>query len=140
MQSANDRVICDNGSGFLKLGFAGDNFPRYSIPSIAGRPLLRANQKVGDIELKPLMLGDEANPLRSMLEISYPISEGIVENWDDMTALWEYVFFQRMNLPKNLSGHKILITEAARNPRKNRAKMAQIMFEKFGFGEVLFET
>ena len=29
-----------------------------------------------------------------------------------------------MNLPKNLSGHKILITEAARNPRKNRAKMA----------------
>ena len=92
MQSANDRVICDNGSGFLKLGFAGDNFPRYSIPSIAGRPLLRANQKVGDIELKPLMLGDEANPLRSMLEITYPIAEGIVENWEDCTALWEYCF------------------------------------------------
>ena len=70
------------------------------------------------------MLGDEANPLRSMLEITYPISEGIVDNWDDMTALWEYCFHKRMNLPKDLGGHKILITEAARNPRKNRAKMA----------------
>jgi actin-related protein 2 len=40
---ASDKIICDNGSGFLKMGFAGENFPRYTIPSIAGRPLLRAN-------------------------------------------------------------------------------------------------
>ena len=106
------------------MGFAGDNFPRYTIPSIVGRPLLRANQKVGDIELKPLMVGDEANPLRAMLDISYPISEGIVDNWEDMEKLWEYTFFTKMGLPKDLNGHKILITEAARNPRKNRAKMA----------------
>lgn len=51
------------------MGFAGDTFPRYTIPSITGRPLLRANQKIGDVELKALMLGDEANPLRSFLEI-----------------------------------------------------------------------
>jgi len=25
------------------MGFAGENFPRFTIPSIAGRPLLRAN-------------------------------------------------------------------------------------------------
>jgi actin-related protein 2 len=51
------------------MGFAGENFPRYTIPSIVGRPLLRANQKVGEIELKSLMVGDEANPLRSYLDI-----------------------------------------------------------------------
>lgn len=116
-----DKVICDNGSGFLKMGYAGENFPRFTIPSIAGRPLLRASQKIGDIELKPLMLGDEANPLRSFLEISYPIREGIVESWDDLTALWDYTFHTKMGLPKDLSNHKILITEAARNPKKNRA-------------------
>jgi actin-related protein 2 len=46
MQSSSlqmDKIICDNGSGFLKMGFAGENFPRFTIPSIAGRPLLRAN-------------------------------------------------------------------------------------------------
>ncbi len=99
MQSTQTKVICDNGSGFLKMGFAGENFPRYTIPSIVGRPLLRANQKIGEIELKQLMLGDEANPLRSFLEITYPIREGIVENWDDMIALWDYTFHTKMGLP-----------------------------------------
>ena len=120
MQAALDKVICDNGSGFLKMGYAGENFPRFTIPSIAGRPLLRASQKIGEIELKPLMLGDEANPLRSFLEISYPIREGIVESWDDLTALWDYTFHTKMGLPKDLSNHKILIIDAARNPKKNR--------------------
>jgi actin-related protein 2 len=140
MQSINEnKIVCDNGTGFLKMGYAGENFPRYTIPSIVGRPLLRASQKVGDIELKALMCGDEANPLRSMLDISYPITEGIVESWDDLTKLWEYTFHTKMGLPQDLSQHKILVTEAARNPVKNRAKMAEILFEKFGFGGVMFE-
>jgi actin-related protein 2 len=46
-----------------------------------------------------MMMGDEANPLRSFLEITYPIREGIVENWDDMTYLWDYVFHTKMGLP-----------------------------------------
>jgi actin-related protein 2 len=99
MQAGLDKVICDNGSGFLKMGYAGENFPRFTIPSIAGRPLLRASQKIGEVELKPLMLGDEANPLRSFLEISYPIREGIVESWDDLTELWKYTFHTKMGLP-----------------------------------------
>ena len=43
-----DSVISDNGSGYVKLGFGGDSFPRHVVPSIIGRPMLRANQKVGD--------------------------------------------------------------------------------------------
>lgn len=121
------------------MGFAGENFPRYTIPSIAGRPMLRASQKIGEIELKPLMLGDEANPLRQFLEISYPIKEGIVESWDDLEALWAYTYHTKMGLPKDLSGHAVLVTEAAKNPKKNRQKMAEILFEKFGFGAVMFE-
>ena len=80
--------------------------------------MLRASQKIGEVELKPLMLGDEANPLRQFLEISYPINEGIVESWDDLEALWGYTFHTKMGLPKDLSNHSILITEAARNPKR----------------------
>lgn len=56
-----------------------------------------------------------------------------------MEALWGYAFHKKMGLPQDLSKHKVLLTEAAMNPKKNRAKMAQIMFEKFGFGEIMFE-
>lgn len=133
------KVICDNGSGFMKMGYAGENFPRLTVPSIIGRPLLRANQKVGDVELKEMMIGDEANPLRSFLEITYPIREGIVENWDDICHLWSYIFYKKMNLPSDLSNHSILVTEAAGNPKDHREKMGKILFEKFGFGRVKFE-
>jgi actin-related protein 2 len=139
MQADSSKVICDNGSGFMKIGFCGENFPTATIPAIVGRPLLRADQKIGEVELKSLMVGDEANPLRSYLEIDYPIQEGIVKNWDDMCSLWEHSFFNRLNLPKDLSNHSILITEAALNPKQNRVKMADIMFEKFGFGHIMFQ-
>ena len=36
-----DKIICDNGTGYLKMGYAGDNFPRYTLPSLVGRPMLR---------------------------------------------------------------------------------------------------
>jgi actin-related protein 2 len=85
------------------------------------------------------MVGDEANPLRQYLEIEYPIREGIIHNWDDMCALWEHSFFNTLKLPRDLKDHKILITEAAMNPKGHRKKMAEIMFEKFGFGHVYFQ-
>ena len=45
------------------------------------------------------MIGDEANPLRSFLEITYTIREGIVENWEDIVHLWGYIFHTKMGLP-----------------------------------------
>ena len=31
-------IVCDNGSGMVKCGFAGDKAPRAVFPSIVGRP------------------------------------------------------------------------------------------------------
>ncbi|CAI9590912.1 unnamed protein product [Staurois parvus] len=38
-------LVCDNGSGLVKAGFAGDDAPRAVFPSIVGRP---RHQGVGD--------------------------------------------------------------------------------------------
>lgn len=38
------------------------------------------------------MVGDEASLLRSMLEVNYPMENGIVRNWEDMCHLWDYTF------------------------------------------------
>ncbi|KAG7161535.1 Actin-related protein 2-like 2 [Homarus americanus] len=69
---------------FVKVGYAGCNFPAHIFPSMVGRPIIRATNKIGDIEVKDLMVGDEASKLRSMLEVTYPMENGIVKNWDDM--------------------------------------------------------
>lgn len=36
------------------------------------------------------MVGDEVIPVRSMLEITHPIAEGIIKDVDDMETLWRY--------------------------------------------------
>jgi len=81
------------------MGYAGDNFPRYTIPSIVGRPMLKFGQSVEGIELKEEMFGDEANPLRAFLDVKYPIDEGTIRDWDDFMKLWGYTFHQKMGLP-----------------------------------------
>lgn len=42
--------------------------------------------------LQDLMVGDEASKLRHMLEVNYPMDNGIVRNWDDMKHVWDYTF------------------------------------------------
>jgi len=69
-------LICDSGTGYLKVGFANDNFPAYSLPAMVGRPMLRADEKLDEIALKDIMICDEVTPYRSMLELSMPLIEG----------------------------------------------------------------
>ena len=80
------------------------------------------------------MVGDEASKLRQMLEIRYPLEHGIIRDWDDMNHVWDYTFSQKLGVdPKQC---KVLLTEPPLNPRKNREKMLEIMFEKYGFKSV----
>jgi len=124
-------IVCDNGTGFVKCGFAGDNFPAHIFPSIVGRPILRSEEKVQDVILKDIMVGDECTQARDMLETSYPITNGIVQNWEDMVHLYNYTFFERLKIDP--SEHKIMLTEAAMNPKKNRKLLVECMFETYGF-------
>lgn len=125
-------VVCDNGTGFVKCGYAGSNFPAHIFPSLVGRPILRSSQKVGDIEIKDLMIGDEASQLRSMLEVNYPMENGIVRNWEDMLHLYDYTFGPQ-KLSINPRECKLLLTEPPMNPAKNREKMVETMFEHYQF-------
>jgi actin-related protein 2 len=138
-ETKSKNIVCDNGSGYIKIGHAGDSFPLYTLQGIVGRPLLRSGDKIDGKELKDIMICDETTDYRSMLELSYPLKEGIVENWDDMSLIWDYAYQNKMNLG-DLSDKNVLLTEAACNPKKNRIKMADIMFNHFNWGGITFET
>jgi len=56
-----------------------------------------------------------------------------------MEILWEYCFDKKLGLKQDKSDKRILLTEPAKNPTKNREKMGEIMLEKFGYGGVAFE-
>lgn len=124
-------VISDNGTGFVKCGFAGTNFPEHIFPSLVGRPIMRAAQKVGGIEIKDLHVGQEASDLRAMLEVNYPMDNGIVRNFEDMKAVWDHTFYDKLKIDPKKS--KVLLTEPPMNPKSNRERLITEMFETYQF-------
>mmetsp|Transcript_34639 Transcript_34639/g.42724 ORF Transcript_34639/g.42724 Transcript_34639/m.42724 type:complete len:192 (+) Transcript_34639:204-779(+) len=125
-------LVCDNGTGFVKVGYAGQNFPTSVFPSMVGRPQLRAEmESLEDTDLKDIMVGDQAAKVRFALDIKYPVENGIVQNWEDMEHLWHYTFYDKMKIEP--SKHRIMLTEAPGNPLINRERTLTTMFEKYGF-------
>jgi len=125
-------VVCDNGTGFVKVGYASENFPRSIFPSMVGRPILRAEEAIDDsVTLKEVMCGDEAAAVRMSLDCTYPVENGIVKDWDDMELLWNYTFYEKLGIdPKD---YKIMLTEPPMNPLANRRKLVTAMFETYGY-------
>jgi len=120
-------VVIDNGSGNIKAGVAGDDAPRAVFPSVVAYP--KYDEAMVGMGHKESLVGDEAQGMRGVMKLNYPISHGIVTNWDDMEKIWQHTFTSELRVSPE--DHPVMLTEAPANPKANREKMTQIMFETF---------
>jgi actin-related protein 2 len=129
-------LVVDNGTGFVKAGFSPNHFPTASFPSMVGRPILRSEERdSGKAKIKDIMVGDECQEHRHMLQITYPVDKGIVRSWEDMFHVWDYTF-ARLGVDPTKEDCRIMLTEPPMNPMSNRANMVKAMFERYNFKAV----
>uniref|UniRef100_A0A3B3X4V9 CRAL-TRIO domain-containing protein n=1 Tax=Poecilia mexicana TaxID=48701 RepID=A0A3B3X4V9_9TELE len=120
-------IVLDMGSGLMKAGFANQDLPNVTFPTITGVPKYEEIMS-GAVE-KELYVGHDAQHMRGVLTLNHPIKNGIICNWEEMEKMWQYTFQQLCVDPEE---HPVLLTEAAMNPLENRRRMVEIMFENFG--------
>ncbi|KAJ1964400.1 Arp2/3 complex subunit, actin nucleation center [Dipsacomyces acuminosporus] len=124
-------VVIDNGTGYTKMGFAGNTDPQFVIPTVIGLPNqsrygIASKRGIEDLDFH---IGDEAVANSKSYGLSYPIRHGQIDNWDHMERYWEQSIFKYMRCEPE--DHYFLLTEPPLNAPENREQMAEIFFESF---------
>jgi len=118
-----DTVVLDNGSHRIKSGFSGEKTCCCVF-----------NNVIGYGKTKDSYVGEDAMSRRDILDISCPLQYGVVSNWDNMEKIWDSMFKQYLRVDSNEQG--VLITEPPFNPKSNREKIANVMFEQFSIPDL----
>ncbi len=126
---SNKPLVIDNGTGFTKNGFAGEDQPRSVFPTIIGYPKYQIIMTDVEHYVREYYIGEEALNLRGVLKLVYPIEHGQILDWDAMERIWHYSFYNDLRV--NPNEHPVLLTEPPLNKNSNKEKMAELMFETF---------
>ena len=126
-------VVIDNGTGFTKMGYAGNLDPDFVFPTaiadLAKKSSLSVSTKNDEYNY---YIGDEAVRIAAESQnhtLFYPMQKGIVENWDMMEKYWHQSIYNYLKCDPQ--EHYFVLTEPPMNPPENRENVAEIFFETF---------
>jgi len=104
-----------------RISYLTQSCARPVFPSVVGRPILRAEERVGAAIIKDIMVCDEAAENRNYLQVTQPMERGIVRNWEYMRHLWDYTFNEKLRI--DTVARTVLLTEPPVNSKQNRPRM-----------------
>jgi actin-related protein len=139
--SSNNTPELDH-DGDTKMENGDDNVEAAATPAVAQKAGLdtandtrakSSNVKTAKVTKKRYYIGDNSLHLpRDGTEIKNPMSkDGIVEDWDAMEELWNYIFDKQLMV--ETTEHPLLLTEQTWNTTANRQKAMELAFEKHNF-------
>ncbi|TXT63512.1 MAG: Actin-/Arp1-/Arp2-/Arp3-related protein [Promethearchaeota archaeon] len=134
----NRALVLDNGTGITKNGFGGEDQPRSVFPTLVGHPKYGNIMPELEAYSREWYIGEDAIKLKGVMKLDFPITHGQVSDWPAMERIWHYTFYTDLRIDP--SEHPVLLTEPPLNPRDNREKMTEIMFETFNVPALYIAT
>ncbi|KAF1330803.1 Actin-like protein, partial [Globisporangium splendens] len=136
MSDEMEAIVLGNGSGVLKVGLSGEDTPRAVLPACTGK-VKNPEWFESTAQLKPDLrggkresfVGGECQQFRDYLDVVHPTSRGVVEDWDALERIWEYVFTHELRVNPETTTLPILCTSSPAGSKQQQGKMAQILFE-----------
>jgi actin-related protein len=122
-----DHLIIDNGSGMIKCGLTSSDLPTSVFPNMVG--VERFATVLQESSAETIFCGHEAQTRRGALSLKYPVSHGIIEDWESMEKIWDHMYSNELRTDPSL--HSVILTEAPLNPKNNRERMIHLFFELF---------
>ena len=127
-------AIIDCGTGYSKIGFAGNDTPLHVVPTVvssweghvAASQKSSANSPLADLDFE---IGTTALENQSFSRLTFPIRHGIIADWNAMEKFWERAIFGLLRCDPE--DHPFILTEPPMNPPENREYTAEVMFESF---------
>ncbi|MGQ4891890.1 MAG: actin, cytoplasmic 2 [Candidatus Njordarchaeia archaeon] len=126
----NKAIVVDIGTGYTKVGFAGEDVPRSVFATVVGYPKFEAVFPESEAYGLEYYVGREAIHMKGVLRLIWPLRHGIITDWKAWEKIIHHIFYRELRV--NPQEQPLLITEAPLTPKENREKMAEILFESFG--------
>lgn len=95
-------VVVDNGSGRIKVGFAGAEVPKAVLPT---------------------------SGLEGVSDDRRPLAHGIIQDWDAMETYWDHAFTNLLDI--DTEQVNILIAANMFETKDNRERIVHTLFETF---------
>ncbi|KAG6542579.1 hypothetical protein Mapa_016050 [Marchantia paleacea] len=130
-------LVIDNGAFHCRIGWAGEDSPRFEFRNVVNKPRHRASGDIVNV------VGDFDPSLVKTFDFTRaamrtPFDGNVVYQYETMESILDYAF-ERMGIEgDNQVDHPVLMTECPCNPVYCRGKMAELLFEAYDIPTVAF--
>lgn len=133
-------IVFDIGAHSVRAGYAGEDCPKYDIPTHVGTLEEEVRDEIMETDAPP----EEKPKLpekkyyidtnyihlpKENMEIINPVKDGMIEDWDTFEKLLDYMYAKDIKSESGL--HPVVMSEASWNVRAKREKLTELMFEKY---------
>ncbi|GKT23869.1 Actin family like protein [Aduncisulcus paluster] len=132
-------AVIDVGSGSVKAGFGGNDYPKVMFPSVIGKPR-HDGIMPAIMGGKDVYIGEEIYSIkdRGKLRLTHPIEAGSISDWEGFELLLHHTFYDELMVPPHDA--PLLLTETPQNDKKKREKLTEILFETLGIPSLLLQS